>query len=116
MWSHSSVNVLYMAFRMPLSSARRTGEQTIDLAEMMPSPRIIRFFARMPFFVRKAVYWKRLFRDPFRVKRTMGTVSVTFVEMFGKISGGSSWGIPVEFHPLTVALGAIARKPASSSG
>ena len=58
------------------------------------------------------MYWNRLFRDPFRVKRTMGTVSVTSVGMFGKVSGGSSWGIPVEFHLLTVALGAIARKSA----
>jgi pyruvate/2-oxoglutarate dehydrogenase complex dihydrolipoamide acyltransferase (E2) component len=66
----------------------------------------------MPFFVRRAVYWNRLFRDPFRVNRLMGTVSVTSVGMFGKVSGGSSWGIPVEFHPLTVALGAIARRPA----
>lgn len=57
------------------------------------------------------MYWNRLFRDPFRVKRTMGTVSVTSVGMFGKVSGGSSWAIPVEFHPLTVALGAIPRKP-----
>ena len=58
------------------------------------------------------MYWNRLFRDPFRVKRTMGTVSVTSVGMFGKVSGGSSWGIPEEFHPLTVALGAVALKPA----
>lgn len=88
------------------------GEQTIDLGEKMPSPRTIRIFARMPFFLRRAVYWNRLFHDPFRVKRTMGTVAVTSVGMFGKVSGGSSWGIPVEFHPLTVALGAVSRKPA----
>lgn len=46
------------------------------------------------------------------MKGTMGTVAVTAVGMFGKAGGGSNWGIPIEFHPLTVALGAIARKPA----
>ncbi len=78
----------------------------------MPSPRTIWISAKMPFFVRKAMYRNRLFRNPFRVKRTMGTVSVTSVGMFKKVSGGSSWGIPLGFHPLTAALGAIARKPA----
>ncbi len=46
------------------------------------------------------------------MKRTMGTVRVTSVGMFGKVSGGSSRGIPVESHPLSVALEAIAQKPA----
>ena len=88
------------------------GAQTIDLAEKMPSPRTIRIFASVPFFLRRLAYWDRLFRDPFRVKRTMGTVTVTSVGMFGKVGSGSNWGIPIEFHPLTVALGAVARKPA----
>jgi len=72
----------------------------------------MRLFASLPFFVRKTLDWNRLLRDPFRMKRMMGTVAVTAVGMFGKVGGGSSWGIPIEFHPLTVALGAIARKPA----
>ena len=46
------------------------------------------------------------------MKRTMGTARVTSVGMFGKVGSGSNWGIPVEFHPLTATLGAIARKPA----
>jgi len=79
----------------------------------VPSGRTIRIFARMRFFLRKAVYRNCLYRDPFRVKRTMVTISVTSVGMFGKVSGGSTWGIPVEFHALTVALEAIARKPAA---
>ncbi len=73
---------------------------------------MIRIFAGLPFFLRKALYWDRLLRDPFRMKRTMGTVALTAVGMFGEVGTGSNWGIPIEFHPLTVALGAIARKPA----
>lgn len=107
-----TVEAIHAEIRAAQARGLAPGEQTIGLAEKMPSPRTIRLFASMPFAIRKWVYWNRLFRDPFRVKRTMGTVSVTSVGMFGKMGGGSNWGIPVEFHPLTVALGAVARKPA----
>ena len=110
--NEKSEEAIHAEIRAAQARSLAPGEQTIDLAEKIPSPRTIRLFARMPFFVRKALYWNRLFRDPFRVKRTMGTVSVTSVGMFGKVSGGSSWAIPIGFHPLTVALGTIARKPA----
>jgi pyruvate/2-oxoglutarate dehydrogenase complex dihydrolipoamide acyltransferase (E2) component len=73
---------------------------------------MMQIFAVLPFFVRKALYWDRLLADPFRMKRQMGTVAITAVGMFADVRGGSSWGIPIEFHPLTVALGGIARKPA----
>ena len=104
------MEAIHTEIRAAQAKVLAPGAQTIDLAEKMPSPRMIRIFASMPFFIRRAVYWNRLFHDPFRVKRTMGTVSVTSVGMFGKV--GSGWGIRVEFHPLTVALGAITRKPA----
>lgn len=68
---------------------RCPGEQTIALTENMLYPRAIRIFARMSSFVRKAMYRNRLFCDPFRVKRAMGTVGVTCVGMFGKVSGES---------------------------
>lgn len=77
-----------------------------------PSRRMLRIFAALPFFVRKALYWDRLLGDPFRMKRQMGTVAVTAVGMFADVRGGNGWGIPIEFHALTVALGGIARKAA----
>ncbi len=110
--NEKSVEAIHAEIRGAQAKGLAPGEQTIDLADKMPSPRMIRLFSRMPFFVRRLMYWDRLFHDPFRVKRTMGTVTVTSVGMFGKVAGGSSWGIPIEFHPLTVALGAVARKPA----
>lgn len=110
--NEKTVDAIHREIRAAQAKALEPGEQTIDLAERMPSARTIRIFASMPFAVRKWLYWNRLFRDPFRVKRTMGTISVTSVGMFGKVGGGSNWGIPIEFHALTVALGAVARKPA----
>ncbi len=110
--NEKTMESIHQEIRSAQARALEPGEQTIDLAEKMPSARTIRIFASMPFVVRKWLYWNRLFRDPFRVKRTMGTISVTSVGMFGRVGGGSAWGIPVEFHPLTVALGTISRKPA----
>ncbi len=110
--NEKTVEAIHQEIRSAQAIALEPGEQTIDLAEKMPSARTIRIFAAMPFVVRKWLYWNRLFRNPFRVKRTMGTISVTSVGMFGKVGGGSAWGIPVEFHPLIVALGTISRKPA----
>ncbi len=110
--NEKTVEGIHREIRSAQARALEPGEQTIDLAEKLPSARTIRVFASMPFIVRKWLYWNRLFRDPFRVKRTMGTISVTSVGMFGKVGAGSAWGIPVEFHPLTVGLGTISRKPA----
>jgi pyruvate/2-oxoglutarate dehydrogenase complex dihydrolipoamide acyltransferase (E2) component len=87
-------------------------ERTIQPPEWVPPRWMMRVFPSLPFFVRKALYWDRLLHDPFRMKRQMGTVAVTAVGMFADVGSGSNWGIPIEFHPLTVALGAITRKPA----
>lgn len=63
----------------------------------------------LPQFVRDLFLWQPLFRNPFRVKRMMGTVSVTSMGMVGL--GGMSWGIPIGIHPLIVTVGAIAKRP-----
>jgi pyruvate/2-oxoglutarate dehydrogenase complex dihydrolipoamide acyltransferase (E2) component len=63
----------------------------------------------MPRFVRDLFFWQPLFRDPFRIKLMMGTVSVTSLAIAGE--SGMSWGIPIGIHPLLVAVGAIAKRP-----
>ncbi len=88
------------------------GGDTVNRNRGLPSARMMRIFAYLPFFLRKAVFWNRMLGGPFRIKRTMGTVAVTSVGMFGKVGGGSNWGLPITYQPLVVALGAIARKPA----
>lgn len=59
--------------------------------------------------MRDWLFWQPLFRDPFRIKRKMGTVSVTALGIVGQ--NGMSWGIPIGIHPLIVAVGAIAKRP-----
>lgn len=69
-----------------------------------------RLFAMLPGFLRYLIVWRRLARNPFLAKKTMGTVVVTSAGNVGKESG-SAWGIPLGIHPLIVAVGSIARKP-----
>ena len=60
-----------------------------------------------PKFVRK-LFWWRLSRDAFLVKRTMGTVMLTSVGMFGRTSG---FIITPSVHTLAFGLGGISQKP-----
>jgi pyruvate/2-oxoglutarate dehydrogenase complex dihydrolipoamide acyltransferase (E2) component len=64
----------------------------------------------MPRFVRNLLVWRRLTKDPFFAKKTMGTVVVSSVSSIGK-SSGYEWAIPIGIHPVVIALGSIARKP-----
>ncbi|MHB8926173.1 MAG: 2-oxo acid dehydrogenase subunit E2 [Bacillota bacterium] len=75
-----------------------------------PSDRLMNMFFSLPKGLRNLLAWRRLRRNPFLVKRLMGTVMVTAVGMFAG-TGGSAWVIPAGIHPLILAVGGIARKP-----
>jgi pyruvate/2-oxoglutarate dehydrogenase complex dihydrolipoamide acyltransferase (E2) component len=60
-----------------------------------------------PNFLQKFVL-RRLRRHAFMVKKSMGTVMVTSVGMFGKFPG---WAIPIGIHTLFIVLGGIIKKP-----
>lgn len=80
--------------------------------ERTASPRVQSLFFRIPTWLRDLLFWRWLFRDPFRIKRTMGTVVVTSVGMAAP--GVLAWGIPSAVHPLAVAVGGVARRNAGS--
>lgn len=67
-------------------------------------------FTLMPRFLRNLLVWRRLAKDPFFAKKTMGTVVVTSMGSAGKYSG-YGWAIPIGIHPVVFALGNVARKP-----
>ena len=54
-------------------------------------------------------FWRKVRKDPFFVKKYLGTVGVTSIGMFGR--GRSIWAIPTSTQPLFFALGGIAKKP-----
>lgn len=66
-----------------------------------------RWFVLLPAFLRHLVY-RAIFRDPHTIKRTVGTVIVTAVGMFG-VGGG--WGIGLPNYTLSLTLGGTSRKP-----
>ena len=79
---------------------------------------LTKIFTLMPRFVRNLLVWRRLARDPFFAKRTMGTVVVTSIGSglgSGK-SSGYGWAIPISIHPVAFALGSIAKKPGVVKG
>ena len=86
------------------------GEQWLNHHANVPPPWLVRLGLAAPRRLRDWFYWDRLLGDPFRVKKTMGTVMVTSVPLTSK-SGGAAWGIPAGLHPLIVAFGAIGRRP-----
>jgi pyruvate/2-oxoglutarate dehydrogenase complex dihydrolipoamide acyltransferase (E2) component len=69
---------------------------------------INRLFPLLPKLARDLLVWRRLQRNPFLVKRMMGTVSVTALGMMSH--GGIGWGIPIGIHPLLVAVGGIIQR------
>jgi pyruvate/2-oxoglutarate dehydrogenase complex dihydrolipoamide acyltransferase (E2) component len=68
-----------------------------------------KIFTILPQFLRDWIFWQPVWRNPFRFKRLMGTVSVTALGIVGQ--SGMSWGIPIGIHPLIVAIGGIVKRP-----
>jgi pyruvate/2-oxoglutarate dehydrogenase complex dihydrolipoamide acyltransferase (E2) component len=104
--NEKSVAAIGSEIRAAQRSPVARGEVQIDSTRAAWMTKI---FTKLPRFVRDWFFWQPLFRDPFRFKRMMGTVSVTSLPIVGK--GGMSWGIPIGIHPLIVAVGAIAKRP-----
>ncbi|MBP7604410.1 MAG: 2-oxo acid dehydrogenase subunit E2 [Spirochaetes bacterium] len=72
----------------------------------------VRLYALMPGFLRMLV-WRLLLRNPFRIKRMMGTAVLTSVGMMGAADG---WVVPTTIHPVCFALGSITRKGGEGKG
>jgi pyruvate/2-oxoglutarate dehydrogenase complex dihydrolipoamide acyltransferase (E2) component len=64
-------------------------------------------FYLLPAALRQRI-WRWILGDPFRVKRTMGTVVVTSLMSGARFNG---WAIPIGVHTVCFALGAVVKKP-----
>jgi pyruvate/2-oxoglutarate dehydrogenase complex dihydrolipoamide acyltransferase (E2) component len=105
--NEKSVREIHTEIRIAQEESLEAGE--VQLAARR-NVRLTRAFALMPRFVRNLLVWRRLMKDPFFAKKTMGTVVVTSAGSIGKDSG-YGWAIPIGIHPVVFALGTIARKP-----
>lgn len=64
-------------------------------------------YFRLPSWFRM-LFWNYLLKRPRLAQSMMGSVLVSSVGMYGKISG---WFIPTSVHPLAVGIGSIVPKP-----
>ena len=112
--NEKSLEQLSAEIRAAQSRPLPQDQQWLEPDGLVPPLWLLRLAVAAPARLRDWLYWDRLLGDPFRVKRTMGTVMVTSVPLTSK-SGGGAWGIPIGIHPLIVALGAIGRRPVWSA-
>ncbi|MCG3259970.1 MAG: 2-oxo acid dehydrogenase subunit E2 [Candidatus Heimdallarchaeota archaeon] len=63
----------------------------------------------MPRFIRDLIFWRRLRRNPFYLKKLNGTALLNPLGMFAKGIGG--WALNLGHHPLNVIIGGISEKP-----
>lgn len=86
--------------------------RTVKVNPRMASGYKSMWFLRLPRFVRD-IFYGVVYKNPFWLKQSFGTVGVTAIGMFGK---GGGWAIPFGVHTLDVALGGIAVKPGVVDG
>jgi pyruvate/2-oxoglutarate dehydrogenase complex dihydrolipoamide acyltransferase (E2) component len=72
----------------------------------------MRLLGLLPIFVRK-IFYRIASKNPWWMKRNVGTVALTAVGMF---SQGGGWGIPIAVTPLFITLGGITEKPGVIQG
>jgi pyruvate/2-oxoglutarate dehydrogenase complex dihydrolipoamide acyltransferase (E2) component len=100
-----SVAAIHAEIRAAQHAPIAAGETQIGGSQ---SAAALRLFNTLPQWARDLVVWRRLQRDPFYLKRMMGTVGVTSIGIGGQGGqGGIGWGIPLGIHPLVVAVGGI---------
>ncbi len=88
----------------------------IRAAQMREVARPSKLLRLMPNFLFRPYFWIfswRARRDPQVWKKSIGTVGITAVGMFG---GGSGWGIPIPPPVLMVTVGGIDEKPGGVNG
>ena len=78
----------------------------------LPYARLLWLYPLVPAFIRRLAY-RVLLKNPHWIKRSIGTVQVTAVGMFGH---GGGWAITRPFYTLAVAVGGIAERPTLVDG
>jgi pyruvate/2-oxoglutarate dehydrogenase complex dihydrolipoamide acyltransferase (E2) component len=89
---------------------RNAQVQTEDDYFQKKEARRAKMLLSLPKFLRNFLFWRKVRKDPFFVKRYLGTAMVTSIGMFGK-KGRTFWAIPTSLQPLSFTLGGISRKP-----
>lgn len=73
----------------------------------LPYARFLWLYPLVPAFIRRLAY-RVLLKNPHWIKRSIGTVQLTAVGMFGE---GGGWAITRPFYTLAIAVGGISERP-----
>mgnify|MGYP001556382650 FL=1 len=82
------------------------GRQDYVINDRKSNRRNLLFF-RLPQRIRLLI-WKYILKNPFSIKKNMGTVMVTNVGLAGNTSG---WIIPKSIHNIAFGIGSVNKKP-----
>ena len=74
----------------------------------------LKLLYKLPGPIRQLVFWRRLRKNPFFLKKTAGTINLVSIGMFRK--GTSGWGVNLGFLPVIIVLGGISKKPILNDG
>ncbi len=91
---------------------QRVGSEKDYVLGKKKARRLNKLFFNMPQWARLLV-WRAILRDPFSIRKNMGTVMLTNIGLAGNASG---WIIPKSIHNLVIGLGSISRKPWARGG
>jgi len=78
----------------------------------LPYAQFLWLYRLVPAFLRRLAY-RILLKNPHWIKRSIGTVQITAVGMFGE---GGGWAIARPFYTLAVAVGGIVERPVLVDG
>ncbi|MBY9001862.1 MAG: 2-oxo acid dehydrogenase subunit E2, partial [Candidatus Heimdallarchaeota archaeon] len=84
-------------------------EEDSDEVSSEVSRRKFKILYKFPKFMRRRIFWNRLQKNPFMLKRLSGTCQIVSIGMFGP--GRKGWGTNVGFLPIHIVLGGISDQP-----
>ncbi|NPD88251.1 MAG: dehydrogenase [Asgard group archaeon] len=64
---------------------------------------------KLPRPIRNLIFWRKVKKNPFYLKKISGTINLVSIGMFGK--GTSGWGVNLGFLPVIIIIGGISKKP-----
>jgi len=88
---------------------RAVQNSEINVVSAEISRKKLKTLYKFPKFMRRMIFWNRLQKNPFMLKKLSGTCHVVSIGMFGP--GRRGWGVNVGYLPIHVVLGGISEQP-----
>ena len=108
---HRAQNKSVQEIHNEIEDAKRLNDEHGDVVQGdEKNVKLVMLLLKLPKFLRRLI-WNKYLRDPFFTKRMMGTVGVTAIGMFGKMSG---WPEPIPTTGLSCPTPRVSSRLRSS--